>query len=49
MRKSKMFIDNVMIDKIARSVRLDNNSKISFLKYVWYMTKGEREELKTLI
>jgi hypothetical protein len=38
-----------MIDSIAKSTKMDDNSKITFLKYIWYLTKSEREELKTLI
>ena len=49
MVKSKIFVDNVMIDKISKSTKMDDNSKITFLKYIWYFTKSEREELKTLI
>lgn len=49
MRKSKIIVDNFIIDKIANSNIIDNNSKISFLKYIWYMTWSEKRELVQLI
>jgi len=49
MKKSKIIVDNQVIDKITNSIILDENSKISFLKYIWYMTKQERAELVSLI
>lgn len=49
MKKSKIIVDFFLIDKISSSIILDDNSKISFLKYIWYLNKKEREELLTLI
>lgn len=49
MQKSKIIIDAFVINKIANSTMIDNNSKISFLKYVWYMTGSEKKELLQMI
>lgn len=47
--KSKIIVDTFLINKIANSTKIDNDSKISFLKYMWYMTWTERRELIQLI
>jgi len=49
MQKSKIIIDEFTINKIANSTIIDNNSKISFLKYIWYMTWSEKKELLQMI
>lgn len=49
MRKSKIIIDEFIINKIANSIIIDNNWKISFLKYIWYMTWSEKRELLQMI
>jgi len=49
MKKSKIIIDSFILNKIANSDELNNNEKMSFLRYVWYMTKSEQRELAQLI
>ncbi len=49
MQKSKINIEPLVLDKITGSNILTDNEKISFLKYIWYMTLSERKELIQLV
>ncbi len=49
MKKSKIIIDSFILDKISGSNELTGNDKIHFLKYVWYMTNSEKQELAQII
>ncbi len=49
MKKSKIIIEPFILNKIANSDELNNNEKMNFLHYVWYMTKSEQRELAQLI
>lgn len=49
MKKSKIIIDSFVLDKISSSSELTSDAKIQFLKYVWYMTLSERQELAQII
>ena len=49
MKKSKIIIDSFILNKISNSNELNNNEKIHFLKYVWYMTKSEKKELAQFV
>jgi hypothetical protein len=49
MKKSKMVVDNSLLDTITNSLVLDERQKIEFLKYVWYLTLSERKELLSII
>ncbi len=45
MRKSKIYVENSTLDKIVASCKINEVEKIRFLKYLWYLTKREREDL----
>ena len=47
--KKSIIIDNDLIDAIANSVKIGDKEKMTFLKYIWYMTLWERKELLTLV
>ncbi len=49
MKKSKVIIEWSILDKIAKSNILSPEEKLTFLKYVAYMTTDEKRELATLI
>lgn len=49
MKKSKIIIDPFALNRIANSDELSDNEKITFLKYVWYLTSTEKAELFQLI
>ena len=49
MQKSKIYIEPLVLDKITGSNKLTEHEKISFLKYIWYMTLNERQELIQLV
>ena len=49
MKKSKIIVDSFILNKITNSNIIDENSKISFLRYIWYMTWSEKKELMQLI
>jgi hypothetical protein len=44
-----IIIDRNLIDAIANSMKIGDKEKMTFLKYIWYMTLSERKELLTLI
>jgi hypothetical protein len=45
MQKSKINIEPVMLDAISSSTKLNPHEKMSFLRYVGYMTISEKREL----
>lgn len=45
MSKSKINIDAQVLDCISNSVQINDAEKVSFLKFVWYMTISEKREL----
>jgi hypothetical protein len=47
--KKSIIIDNDLIDAIANSFKISDKEKMTFLKYIWYMTLSERKELQTLV
>ena len=49
MKKSKIIIDSFILNKISCSNELKDSEKINFLKYVWYMTSSERNELAQVV
>jgi len=49
MKKSKIIIDSFILNKISNSNKLNNEEKIHFLKYVWYMTSSEKRELAQVV
>ncbi len=44
-----LIFDNSLLDQIANSRTLGEKEKISFLRYISYLTDIEQTELKTLI
>lgn len=49
MHKSKILVDNNILDKISWSTKLTDKEKISYLRHIYYLNKSEREELVQLI
>lgn len=49
MKKSKIVISAKVLDAIADSWVLSQTEKLSFLKYVGYMSNGEQQELCWMI
>ncbi len=49
MKKSKIIVDDFLVNKIVNSTKIGEITKISFLKYIWYMTWTEKKELVQLI
>ncbi len=49
MKKSKIIINSSILNKIVNSVVLTEKEKLTFLKYIWYMTKKEQLQLASLI
>jgi len=47
--KKSIIIDAKLIDAIVDSVVLNAKEKMTFLKYIGYMTFSERKELMTLV
>lgn len=45
MYKSKIRIDDNLLNKIVSSSELTNSDKINFMKYMSYMTISEKREL----
>lgn len=45
----QMNFNNWILDKIANSVKITESEKISFLRYVSYLTISEQKELETLL
>lgn len=49
MKKIKFNLNNEILDKITNSFRITENEKISFLKYISYLTVSEQKELSKLL
>lgn len=49
MSKQEIKIDDKVLSKIASSELMSDSEKLSFLKYVWYMTNSEQKELVEII
>lgn len=49
MRQSKIIVESYILDAISNSTELNISEKISFLKYIWYMSISERAELIRII
>lgn len=45
----KINFNNEILDKIANSLKITENEKVSFLKYVSYLTNSEQKELLELL
>jgi hypothetical protein len=49
MKKAKIIVDWSMLDNIVNSMILSETEKLHFMKYVWYMTTNEKQELASII
>ncbi len=49
MQNKKFKLDEGVLDKISSSNVMTDSEKISFMKYLWYMTSSEKEELVQII
>jgi hypothetical protein len=49
MKKSKVLVEGSILDRISNSTKIQEESKISFMKYVWYMTNAEKKEFLQII
>lgn len=49
MWKQQIKVDDKVLDKIASSEIMTESEKLSFMKYVWYMTNSEQKELVEII
>jgi len=49
MKKAKIIVDWSMLDKIVNSMILSEKEKLNFMRYVWYMTTNEKQELASII
>lgn len=49
MSKQEIKIDGNILDKIASSEVMTDSEKLSFMKYVGYMTTSEQKELVEII
>ncbi|MDD3793598.1 MAG: hypothetical protein PHI37_02205 [Candidatus Gracilibacteria bacterium] len=49
MGKQQIKIDDNVLDKIASSELMTESEKLSFMKYVGYMTNSEQKELVEII
>jgi len=49
MKKAKIIIDWSILDKIVDSIILSEQEKLNFMKYIWYMTRNEKQELASII
>jgi len=49
MKKAKIRIKQVILDRISNSSKLTDPEKVSFFKYVWYMTTMEQKNLVNII
>jgi len=47
--KKSIIIDAKLIDAIVNSIILNAKEKMTFLKYIGYLTLSERKELMTLV
>lgn len=49
MEKARIIADVSILDKITNSTKMGDIEKLNFLKYIWYMTEQERQELSLII
>lgn len=42
-------VNNEILDKIANSFKITENEKMSFLRYISYLTVSEQKELAELL
>ncbi len=49
MWKSKVILEPMVLDAISCSKKLTIAEKVSFLRYIWYMTLSEKKELVSII
>jgi len=49
MQNKKFKLDEWVLDKISSSNVMTDSEKISFMKYLWYMTSSEKKELVQII
>lgn len=49
MQNKKIKLDEGVLDKISSSNVMTDSEKISFMKYLWYMTSSEKKELVQII
>ncbi len=49
MKKAKVIVEWNILDKIANSTKLTEREKISYLRYVWYLTQKEKRNLTLVI
>jgi len=49
MKKAKIIVDWSILDKIVQSMILSDNEKLTFMKYIWYMTRSEKKQLASII
>ncbi|NVP17413.1 hypothetical protein HUU51_01720 [Candidatus Gracilibacteria bacterium] len=49
MGKQQIKVDGKVLDKIASSEIMTESEKLSFMKYVGYMTNSEQKELVEII
>jgi hypothetical protein len=49
MKKAKIIVDWSILDKIVDSIILSDIEKLNFMKYIWYMTTNEKQELVSII
>ena len=47
--KTKIVIDNYLLNKISNSFVLNENEKLNFLKYLAYLTENEKRQLCNLV
>jgi len=47
--KKSIIIDTELIDAIVNSVILNAKEKMTFLKYIGYLTLSERKELMSIV
>lgn len=45
----KIILNSDVLDKIANSLKITQEEKLNFLKYVAYLTKTEQQELYELL
>lgn len=48
-KKWKIKVDEWVLNKISSSEVMTDSEKLNFMKYLWYMTNSEKEELVELI
>ena len=49
MKKAKIIVDWSILNRIIKSVILSEKEKLTFMKYIWYMTQNEKRQLASII